>query len=241
MKARRRKFDEGTKGFHRRPSEPPHPTASRSSSLRNELLNSLRNNSKLQKLQHQQQQHHNLEPIPSSPHAPPDDFAPVQQTLQQQPNNFNVPNTFILGSPSPTQTASASAGLRHSASSESNKSLNQNYQHHSAAPPRQTFTLSRLPTPRLALLTGSRKLISRLGQMSALEQSEQEIDTSPVCYLLDKPAIREELILESTEFMSGHILVCMHHRVSNIFKFIYNLRYMYKYYVYYTFINTFFF
>ncbi|GAA5796488.1 hypothetical protein HPULCUR_001860 [Helicostylum pulchrum] len=225
MKARRRKFDEGMKGSYRRPSEPPHPTASRSSSLRNELLNSLRNNSKLQKLQQQQQQqYHNLDPIPSSPHAPPDDFAPVQQTLQQQPNNLTVPNAFISGPPSPTQTASASAGLRHSASSESNKSLNQNYQNHSAAPSRQTFTLSRLPTPRLALLTGSRKLISRLGQMSALEQSEQEIDTSPVCYLLDKPAIRKELILESTEFMSGHILVCMHHKVSNIFKFIYNLR-----------------
>lgn len=227
MKARRRKFDEGMKGSYRRPSEPPHPTASRSSSLRNELLNSLRNNSKLQKLQQQQQQqYHNLDPIPSSPHAPPDDFAPVQQTLQQQPNNLTVPNAFISGPPSPTQTASASAGLRHSASSESNKSLNQNYQNHSAAPSRQTFTLSRLPTPRLALLTGSRKLISRLGQMSALEQSEQEIDTSPVCYLLDKPAIRKELILESTEFMSGHILVCMHHKVSNIFKFIYNLRYI---------------
>ncbi|KAI8088373.1 hypothetical protein BDF21DRAFT_334855 [Thamnidium elegans] len=189
MKARRRKCDEGMKGSYRKPSEPPHPTASRSSSLRNELLNSLRNNSKLQKLQQQQQQH--------------------------------VPNPPISEPPSPTQTASA--GLRHSASSESNKSLNQNYQHHSSAPPRQKFKLSRLPTPRLALLTGSRKLISRLGQMSALEQSEQEIDTSPVCYLLDKPAIREELILESTEFMSGHILVCMHHRVSNIFKFIYNL------------------
>ncbi|KAI7900826.1 uncharacterized protein BX663DRAFT_532207 [Cokeromyces recurvatus] len=91
--------------------------------------------------------------------------------------------------------------------------------------PPQQFELSQLPTPRLALLTGSRKLISRIGQLSSVETtSEDDIGDIPTCYLLKKPATLRELTIESAEGMCGHILVCMHHKVSNIFKFIYNLR-----------------
>lgn len=224
MKARRKKMEESSKGSQKKPSEAPMPTSSRSSSLRNELLHSIRNNTKLQKLQRQQQQQQQQN-IPDQVNAIlPEDFAPAVQTQQQQPNDTGSSHQPLSGPPSPTHVTSTA--LRHSISSESNRSSNQSHQHQPSPPPRQNFTLSRLPTPRLALLTGSRKLISRLGQMSALEQSELEIESSPVCYLLEKAATRQELTLDSTEFLSGHILVCMHHKVSNIFKFIYNLRYV---------------
>lgn len=183
MKARRRHYASKCKR--------PVPTASRSSSFRNELLHSIRNSSKLQKLQQQQQE--------------AEDVAPLQQLQQTQSNTTLYPPSS--GPPSPPNTKL----LRRSASNESNRSI-----------PRQTFSLSRLPTPRLALLTGSRKLISRLGQMS-LDHPEQD-ETSPLCFLLDTPTTLQELTITSTDFLTGHILVCMHHKVSNIFKFIYNLR-----------------
>jgi hypothetical protein len=222
MKARRQQYDEYPKTS--RSSDPPALTASRSSSLRNELLHSLRNNSKLQNLQQQQQQ-----PVES---VQTEDVAPSQQLQQVQSNTTLYPPPS--GPPSPTNTTNNI--LRRTTSNESNRSLNQ---HHQSTPPRQNFLLSRLPTPRLALLTGSRKLISRLGHMSSLEQVDPDIETSPVCFLLEKPATLHELTIQSSDFLTGHILVCMHHKVSNIFKFIYNLRYDNKKESYFLSIYTF--
>lgn len=111
--------------------------------------------------------------------------------------------------------------IQQSVSNESSRSSTSLTKYHK---PRQQFELSKLPTPRLALLTGNRKLISRLGQMPAAGYLDPEGDSTPYCYLLKQPVTLRELTLESTEDMNGHILVCMHHKVSNIFKFIYNLR-----------------
>lgn len=178
MKARRRHYATKSK------PEFPIPTASRSSSFRNEVLQSIRNDSSLQIIQKQQPE--------------------TEEVQQLQPNTTS--HTTSPAPPSPTKL------LRRSTSNESNRSL-----------PRQIFSLSRLPTPRLALLTGSRRLISHLGQMSMDPLVEQD-EASPLCYLLDTPAKKEELKLTSSDFLNGHILVCMHHKVSNIFEFIYNLR-----------------
>ncbi|CAO3664178.1 unnamed protein product [Rhizopus microsporus] len=115
---------------------------------------------------------------------------------------------------SPTMQGN-SRTLHHVPSIESNRTI---------SPIRQSFQLSKLPTPRMALLTGSRRLVSRLGQLPTLEHPDTDIEASPVCYLLDKPATLRELTIESAEHLAGHIVVCMHHKVSNIFKFIFNLR-----------------
>lgn len=204
MKAKRQQYEEFSKPS--RSSEPPAPTASRSSSLRNELLHSLQNSSKLQNF-HQQQHTESIQI---------EDI--VQNVQQAQPNKVLIPPPTPLSEPtSPINTNT----LRRTSSNESNGSFNQ-YQ---STSPRQTFSLSRLPTSRLALLTGSRKLISRFGQMSNMDLTDAESETSPECYLLDTPATLKELTIKSTDFLNGHILVCMHHKVSNIFKFIYNLRY----------------
>lgn len=222
MKARRKQENDDLK-TKRRKSDPIIPSASRSSSLRNELLHSLRNNTKLQKLQQQQQQKAS-ESAPVSPalhlKTTTEDVAPIQQNQQVQPNNTSMLYPPPSGPPSPTHNTFNNT-LRHSVSNESNGSLNQ---HHQSLASRQVFSLLKLPTPRLALLTGSRKLISRLGQLSAPDQSDLDVEISPVCYLLDNPVCLPELTLSSTEHLNGHILVCMHHKVSNIFKFIYNLR-----------------
>jgi hypothetical protein len=117
---------------------------------------------------------------------------------------------------SPTMQGN-SRTLHHVPSIESNRTISSM---------RQSFQLSKLPTPRMALLTGSRRLVSRLGQSPTLEHPDTDIEASPVCYLLDKPATLRELTIESAEHLAGHIVVCMHHKVSNIFKFIFNLRYI---------------
>jgi hypothetical protein len=226
MKAKRKQEHENVK-TKRRTSDPIIPTASRSSSLRNELLHSIRNNTKLQKLQQQQQKAAESAPVSPVYHLQTgtEDVAPIHQQQQLQPNN-----TMMLypppsgpppsGPPSPTPNPSNNT-LRHSISTDSNGSFSQ---HHQSLASHQVFSLSKLPTPRLALLTGSRKLISRLGQLSAPDQSDLDVEISPVCYLLDHPVDLPDLTLHSTEHLNGHILVCMHHKVSNIFKFIYNLR-----------------
>lgn len=121
---------------------------------------------------------------------------------------------------SPVSNSNDNERIQHSVSNESTTSSISKYQ----PKPRPQFELSKLPTPRLALLTGNRKLISRLGQMPPTGYLDPEGDTTPYCYLLKQPVTLRELTIESTEDMSGHILVCMHHKVSNIFKFIYNLR-----------------
>lgn len=224
MKNRRRQEEENAKA-KRRLSDPPIPNTSRSSSLRNELLHGLRNNAKLQKLQQQQQQQQkSAESAPVSPlyhvSASTEDVAPLQQSQELQPNNTSILYPPPSGPPSPTHHSVNNIQLRHSISNESTRSSNQ-YQSQAS---RQVFSLSKLPTPRLALLTGSRKLISRLGQMPIPEHTDSGVEVSPVCYLLETPATLRELTIDSSEHLNGHILVCMHHKVSNIFKFIYNLR-----------------
>ena len=229
MKARREQEKEHPK-MTRRTSDPVQPCASRSASLRNELLHSIRNNTKLKKLEEEQQRQRKQEVKPATESAPvsplyhiqtaTDDVAPIQQIHQSQPNHapaYLPPS----GPPSPTYHPTSHVSLHHSTSNESTGSLNV-YQQSLLV--RQKFSLSKLPTPRLALLTGSKKLISRLGQLPPPDQPDPDFGVSPVCYLLDNPANLQELTIDTTEHLHGHILVCMHHKVSNIFKFIYNLR-----------------
>lgn len=85
------------------------------------------------------------------------------------------------------------------------------------------YSVSKLPSKRHAILTGSRSLIKRIGKGPASDVSED--DTSlPLCYLLKEPVELEDVTINSTEGMNGHILVCLHREVINMFKFIYNLR-----------------
>ncbi|CAO3626501.1 unnamed protein product [Cunninghamella blakesleeana] len=87
------------------------------------------------------------------------------------------------------------------------------------------YCISKLPSTKHALLTGSRTLISRLSQ--AYEEEQPQISgqkSLPLCYLLDTPAKLDEVTIESAQDMYGHILVCLQDKVNNIFKFIYNLR-----------------
>ncbi|EPB88136.1 hypothetical protein HMPREF1544_05080 [Mucor circinelloides 1006PhL] len=199
-------------------SDPPCPSASRSSSLRNELLHSLRNSAKLQ----HRIEHDAVKSAPASPDCP------VQNTCANNSNQVAhielpqpvLPNNDMMLYPPPSRPQSP-PNLHHSTSNESNRSRSSSVHQ---SPRQQVFELSKLPTPRLALLTGSRKLISRLGQLPVINNPDVEMETSPVCYLLNKSATLPELTINSAEHMNGHILVCMHHKVSNIFKFIYNLR-----------------
>lgn len=199
-------------------SEPPCPSASRSSSLRNELLHSLRNSAKLQ----HRIEHDTVTSAPASPNCP------VQNTCANNSNQvaqLELPQPALASNdmmlyPPPSRPQSP-PNLHHSTSNESSRSRSSSVHQ----PPRQqAFELSKLPTPRLALLTGSRKLISRLGQLPTISNPEVEMETSPVCYLLTHSATLRELTIDSAENMNGHILVCVHKKVSNIFKFIYNLR-----------------
>ncbi|KAI8981829.1 hypothetical protein BDF20DRAFT_863480 [Mycotypha africana] len=180
--------------LRRRLSEISHPGHSSSSSFRNELYMT-------------KNESHTLE----SASAGLSTYISSQQQLQQAETK-----TSSSHHPSPTLSAES---LHHtksvdSARSTSKNSINTRLQH--------DFELSKLPTSRMALLSGSRELISRLGRLHM--NPDQDLDTLPVCYLLKRPATLRELTIESTESMNGHILVCMHHKVSNIFKFIYNLR-----------------
>ncbi|KAI8068368.1 hypothetical protein BC940DRAFT_238176 [Gongronella butleri] len=87
------------------------------------------------------------------------------------------------------------------------------------------YRISKLPSTRLALLTGSRTLIARLGQAYDPQQHTKITGISlPLCYLLDKPVKLHDVVIDSAVGMSGHILVCLQQKVTNIFKFIYNLR-----------------
>lgn len=121
-------------------------------------------------------------------------------------------------------------------------STNTNTQSHPSSnthkkPPPERYKLSRLPTPRHALLTGSRALISRLGQSPVPHHNHTLDDDSsgtslmddvslPLSYVLDEHVDDiQKVTIESAANMRGHILVCVHREVVNIFKFIYNLRY----------------
>ncbi|KAL0097216.1 calcium-activated BK potassium channel alpha subunit-domain-containing protein [Phycomyces blakesleeanus] len=114
--------------------------------------------------------------------------------------------------------------LKHSSSTETMVS------HHSRVsstshPVQQNFCISRLPSSKHALLTGNRALVSRLGTTNTISDEQLVEDNSlPLCYLLEEPATLDDLVIKSADGMDGHILVCLHRRVINIFKFIYNLR-----------------
>ena len=217
MKTRRQ-----TKANNRpsKPSEPPCPSASRSSSLRNEVLNSLINSSKLQ----HHIEHNSVESAPASSKYHVENNC-ANNSNQVAHLEISQPlNNDMMAYPPPSRPPSPTV-LQHSTSNESTRSqFNSVHQY----PRHQIFELAKLPTPRLALLTGSRKLISRLGQLPTINNPNLEMDTSPVCYLLTQSATLRELTINSAESMNGHILVCMHHKVSNIFKFIYYLRYIKK-------------
>ncbi|KAI9009305.1 hypothetical protein CLU79DRAFT_806279 [Phycomyces nitens] len=87
------------------------------------------------------------------------------------------------------------------------------------------FCISRLPSSKHALLTGNRALVSRMGMTNTTSDGQLVEDNSlPLCYLLQEPATLDDLVIDSADGMDGHILVCLHRRVINIFKFIYNLR-----------------
>jgi hypothetical protein len=85
----------------------------------------------------------------------------------------------------------------------------------------QTFSIAKLPPQRHALLTGSRALIKRLGKK---DPDEDDTQGSPFCYLLTKPILLENVTIAETDDLSGHIVVCLHREVINVFKFIYSLR-----------------
>ncbi|KAI9281997.1 hypothetical protein BY458DRAFT_498627 [Sporodiniella umbellata] len=86
------------------------------------------------------------------------------------------------------------------------------------------FRLAKLPTPRMALLTGNRRIVRHLDELPLLEFHDIEHEVSPVCYLLHEQKDLSGMTIENAENMSGHVVVCMHQKVSNIFKFIFNLR-----------------
>lgn len=139
----------------------------------------------------------------------------MQLSQQDHAPETDLPQIQTPASSRPLSPVSTHNGaIYRSKSNESNRS----------ARVRQQYELSKLPTPRLALLTGNRKLISRLGQMPMMDHIDAETNATPYCYLLKKPASLRELTIDSAEDMTGHIVVCMHHKVSNIFKFIYSLR-----------------
>ncbi|KAI8332270.1 calcium-activated BK potassium channel alpha subunit-domain-containing protein [Chlamydoabsidia padenii] len=88
----------------------------------------------------------------------------------------------------------------------------------------QHYRITKLPSTRHALLTGSRTLIAGLGQAYEQNQPNTLEPSLPLCYLLDQPVLRDDVMIESASGLKGHILVCLQERVTNIFKFIYNLR-----------------
>ncbi|CAO3703026.1 unnamed protein product [Rhizopus stolonifer] len=90
----------------------------------------------------------------------------------------------------------------------------------------QSYRVAKLPSQGHAILTGSRSLIKRIGKRSPSQSSvNEENDTSlPLCYLLKTPVNLKQITIESAQEMTGHILVCLHREMINMFKFIYNLR-----------------
>jgi hypothetical protein len=141
-------------------------------------------------------------------------------TDKQKANSSNEGNPLQAS----TQESLAAIFNRQPSSASSSTSRSHRSQRSASnASSEQSFCISRLPSKRHALLSGSRALIKRIGKASLPEIMED--DTSlPFCYLLDKPAILEDVTIKSTKGMNGHVLVCLHREVINMFKFIYNLR-----------------
>ncbi|KAG0194933.1 potassium channel, sub T, member 2 [Apophysomyces sp. BC1034] len=133
----------------------------------------------------------------------------VWQTVRALQNQ----RTFRKAQQTPSPTASKTeASPTHSARSSIS----------SIGATEQVYRICKLPSPKHALLTGSRSLISRLGKGPLSEAVEDA--SLPFCYLLDQPALLEDVLIESTGDMEGHILVCLHREPINLFKFVYNLR-----------------
>ncbi|RCI03555.1 hypothetical protein CU098_001800, partial [Rhizopus stolonifer] len=127
-------------------------------------------------------------------------------------NKDNIINNASLSRPgSPDNTQS----IHRVKSDDSNQTI---------TPIRQKFQLLKLPTPRMALLTGNRRIVRHLDELPSLDHHDIDHEISPMCYLLEEPADLDSMTIESAENLSGHIVVCMHQKVSNIFKFIFNLR-----------------
>lgn len=188
--------------------------SSKQSFSRNEFVHHLRNHPKLVQLS-QQDDMNNKQSISKITTQIPD--------LELPPSTSQTPSAAPSRPLSPVSTHHGT--IYRSKSNESNRSRSSSCLPQSR-PRHQQYELSKLPTPRLALLTGNRKLISRLGQMPLMDlmTDPEKNDMTPYCYLLKKPASLRELTIETAEDMAGHIVVCMHHKVSNIFKFIYSLR-----------------
>ncbi|CAO3633858.1 unnamed protein product [Cunninghamella blakesleeana] len=102
----------------------------------------------------------------------------------------------------------------------------------------QEYNLSRLPTHRLGLLLGSRSLVCQLGKpgldnnnknpasdaIYSTVSSPLSLPLTSLCYLLDEPTKINDILFDSVDHLDGHILVCIHNQVNNLFKFICNLR-----------------
>ncbi|OAD70616.1 hypothetical protein PHYBLDRAFT_69548 [Phycomyces blakesleeanus NRRL 1555(-)] len=85
----------------------------------------------------------------------------------------------------------------------------------------QNYRILKLPPDRHAMITGRRAMIARLGHTSS---SPTEDTSLPQCYLLDESPKLSDVMITDTNTISGHVLVCLHREVINIFKFVYNMR-----------------
>lgn len=102
--------------------------------------------------------------------------------------------------------------------------MSQKSAHSNRPPSEKSYAVSKLPSKRHAILTGSRALIKRIGKCSSSEDFYDDNTSLPLCYLLETPVDLDDVTISSTEGMTNHILVCLHREVINMFKFIYNLR-----------------
>ncbi|KAG0768811.1 hypothetical protein G6F26_000843 [Rhizopus arrhizus] len=147
----------------------------------------------------------------TSEHAPPapssssssvkNDTKTVNEPISAS-NEESALNNIHSSGPGSPMPQSSTRNLYHTNSAESTRTM---------ASIRQKFQLAKLPTPRMALLTGSRRLVSRLGQLPSLENPDADVEDSPLCYLLDEPAKLHELTIESAENLTGHIVGdCQH-------------------------------
>ncbi|ORZ13209.1 hypothetical protein BCR42DRAFT_72769 [Absidia repens] len=147
---------------------------------------------------------------PSAPVAP----QPISNTISA--NKTSQSATAVIRPPILTRrsnsTGTSSVYSSHSMSSSSSRPHNHGYR------------IVKLPSTRHALLTGSRTLIARLGQAYDQDQPKTAEPSLPLCYLLDHPVDLPDVVIESADGLHGHILVCLQEKVTNIFKFIYNLR-----------------
>ncbi|ORZ09574.1 calcium-activated BK potassium channel alpha subunit-domain-containing protein [Absidia repens] len=123
----------------------------------------------------------------------------------------------------PTQTSNfSSTNATPTPSSPSSSSLSNSPSTLSFKYSIQSYRLSKLPTSRCEFLNNGRFLATGLGGgLANLATGNTKL---PLCYLLGTPTVLDDAIFQSVDHLTGHILVCLHREVKNIFKFIYNLR-----------------